>query len=136
MHHEAERWTKRLRKELGDQRLVVRWNQEIQRFQVGEKVRSGAADSVHWFYTVTDGKSGFRGMGWHVIRKVASLDKAQSPSWMKSAEAYEAALRDEQTRNELKEAEERQYRLKHEVKYLRRYWDPFNTDPNKRGVEA
>ncbi len=134
MHHEAERWTKRLRQELGDPRLVVRWNPEIERFQVGEKIRSGAADSVHWFWTVTDGQSGFRQMGWHVIRKVSALDKSQLPSWAKTPEVYTAALEDEKKRVELKEAEERRYQLRDEVRYARRYWDPYNTDPRKRGT--
>lgn len=121
MHGEAARWQKRLRQELGDPRLHVRWNEQLERFQVGQTVESVCTDQVEWFYTVTDGNGGFRGMGPWVIRKLHTLDKKHQPNWTPAR--YRAWLEQEARDVDEKRREEFRYELMHEVKFASgRFW--------------
>lgn len=120
MHGEAARWQRRLRKELADSGLHVRWNGDVSRFQVGQLVRSGASDHVDWFYTVTDGMDGFRPLDQRTVRKLHSMDKAKNRpltgAELRSQIASAKAAREEQA------AGERRYRIQHEARFVGGRW--------------
>lgn len=126
-HGEAAAWQRRLRQTFDDPRLAVRWNVEIERYQIGYMCRSGAADHTEWFYTVTDGQSGFRPLDDRIIRKLHTLDKAHQPNWTpkRLREFVESEKRDA----DAKRSEELRYQMAHELKFARgRFW---NVSPSK-----
>jgi hypothetical protein len=117
MHGEAAVWTRRLRREFGDDRLAVRWNEDLCRYQVGQKVGTGGADHIDWFYTVTDGSNGFRPLDQRTIRKIASMDKRR----MKLPTADELRRQRETAAAEAREKRgaEIRYRISHEAEFYR-----------------
>ena len=120
MHGEASRWQARLRSEF-DAPLMVRWNEDIERFEIGQQVRSGAMDHVDWFYTVTDGKSGFRPLDHRILRKLRTLDKEHQPNWTPSR--FRKFLEAEKAEVNEKRRDELRYKLMHEAKFSRgRFW--------------
>lgn len=121
MHGEAAAWQRRLRATFDDPRLVVRWNSDIERFQIGYVCRSGAADHTEWFYTVTDGNSGFRPLDERIVRKLHTLDKTHQPNW--TPKRYREFLEQEKREVEEKRREELRYEMLHELKFARaRFW--------------
>ncbi len=115
----AKRWEKRLQRELGDPYLRVRWNPEIERFEVGQ-ASAIVCDLTYWFYVLTDGQSGFRNPDeWSeaFIRKIRSLVK-NGITWTPEevARVERACLE----KNRQKAREEMQYRLKHVAKDLKK----------------
>jgi hypothetical protein len=122
MHGEARHWQARLRRELGDPRLVVRWNVDAERYEVGQIVAYGASDVIEWFYAVTDGNNGFRPLDGRVIRKLRTLDKAHQPNWTPSR--FRQHLVDEKADLDEKRREEFRYQLAHETKFAAgRFWN-------------
>jgi hypothetical protein len=126
-HGEAAAWQRRLRSTFDDPRLMVRWNSEIERFQIGYQCRSGAADHTEWFYTVTDGQSGFRPLDDRIVRKLYTLDKAHQPNW--TPKRYREFLEHERQDADEKRRSELRYEMLHELKFARgRFW---NVSPSK-----
>jgi hypothetical protein len=121
MHGTAAYWQGRLRKEFGDNRIVVRWNDEIERFQVGYVSRLGAADLAEWFYTVSDGNSGYRIIDHRIIHKLRTLDKAHQPNWTPAR--YRKWLEEEKEALNEKKREDLRYRIAHETRFAKgRFW--------------
>ncbi len=115
----AKRWEKRLQRELGDPYLRVRWNHEIERYEVGQK-SAIVSDLVYWFYVLTDGQSGFRNPDeWSeaFIRKIRSLT-IHGMKW--TPEEVARVHRECLEKNRQKAREELQYRLKHVAKDVKR----------------
>lgn len=119
MHGEAAVWTKRLRREFGDDRLVVRWNEDLCRFQVGQKL-GGIGTTIDWFYTVTDGDDGFRPLDQRAIRKLGSMDKRKHR--LKTPEQHRRDVKSAKDEQEEKERAERRYHLRHAAEFYRGRW--------------
>jgi hypothetical protein len=117
MHGTAAHWQKRLRRELDDRNLVCRWNEMLERFEVGE-VLHGLTDSVDWFYLVTDGDNGYRPMDMRTVRKVRSLCKRHNKVW--KADEYTRAIVDAKKERSERQGEEIRYQLKEGARHLRR----------------
>ena len=118
MHGEAQRWQKRIRRELGDPGLLVRWNEEIERYEVGEVLRSGSADYQNWFYVVTDGNNGFRPLDERTVRKVRALDYSQQEAL--DVAAIERRMKNEKAEREAKASVDRMYQVREELRTHRR----------------
>lgn len=116
MHGEAARWQSRLRRELDSPGLFVRWNEGLCRFQVGQLVREGASDYVDWFYTVTDGMNGFKPLDQRTVRKLHSMDKAKNRPM--TATELRSRMTSAKAEREMRAADERRYRIRHEAKFL------------------
>jgi len=118
MHGEAAHWQKRIRRELGDPSLLVRWNEEIERYQVGEVLRLGSADHKEWFYTVTDGNNGFRPLDDRTVRKIRALDKANQVEL--TGEDIRKMRADAKQEREAKAFDDRRHQLREELRTHRR----------------
>ena len=120
-HAEAAAWQRRLQAEFDEPRLRVRWNSEIERYQIGHLCREGAADHTDWFYTVTDGQNGFRPMDDRVTRKLRTLDKKHQPNW--TPKRFKEFLASERAEVEEKRREEMRYAMLHELNFAKgRFW--------------
>lgn len=121
MHAEAAIWQKRLRNEFfPGSDLVVRWNEEMCRYQVGQKVRNGASDEIDWFYVVTDGNDGFKPLDMRTVRKLYLLDKSRQK--VVTADALRRDMRDRKEAEEERAGAERRYRIRHESKFVGGRW--------------
>jgi hypothetical protein len=121
MHAEASRWQKRLNREFfPGSGLKVVWDEEMGRFRIGQKVRDGAFEYVDWFYTVTDGNSGFKPIDMRTVRKLYSMDKSRMK--MPTADDIRKAMADGKARDEMKKSEELRYRIKHEAQFVGGRW--------------
>lgn len=121
MHGEAARWQKRLNREFfPGSDLKVRWADDIERFEVGQKVRDGAAEHTDWFYVVTDGNDGFKPLDMRTVRKLYALDKSRNK--VLTADDLRRQIRDGQEQAEDKKSEERRYRIRHEAKFIGGRW--------------
>jgi hypothetical protein len=119
MHAEAAVWQARIRKEFDNRDLCVRWNGEMCRYQVGQRLREGASEHIDWFYTVTDGNSGFRPLDWRLLRKLHSLDKTKQTI---TAAQLRRQIADAREAAEDKRGEERKYRLRSEAQFMSGRW--------------
>ena len=118
MHGEAARWQKRIRRELGDPGLLVRWNEEIERYEVGEVMRAGSSDYQNWFYVVTDGSNGFRPFDMRAVRKVRALDYSQQEAF--NVEAIKRRMQDRKDEATQRTAVDRAAMLREELRTHRR----------------
>lgn len=122
MNGTVAEWTARLRREFDDSRLLFRWNPDIERFQVGYRRPSGAADTAEWFYTLTDGNSGFRPPDGRLLRKLRTLDKKHQPNW--SPERLRKFMASEKEELREKHLEDLNYEVRNELKFRKgRFWE-------------
>jgi hypothetical protein len=108
-----------LQREVGDPALRVRWRNDIERFEVGRKVDGLLSNHIEWFYTVTDGESGFRPVDQRTVRKLISLD-----TWRRSKTLTYKDFLGQIQEKKLEEHEEKReamkYRFKHSARYIKR----------------
>lgn len=105
---------KYLQREVGDDKIRVRWRNDIERFEVGRKTDS----HIEWFYVVTDGESNFRPVDMRTVRKVISLDTWRRPKH--SFQSFLTQLKDRKLNDQEKDREMMRYRLKHEARYIKK----------------
>lgn len=116
MHAEARAFQARIRSEFNDPNLVCIWDEVMERYRIGQKVRVGASDTVDYFYTVTDGNNGFKPLDQRTIRKLHSLDKAKVR--VPTADEIRAQLRDAKEKKDADERASLAYKFKHEAKFI------------------
>ena len=104
-----------LRREVGDSKLVVRFDNRIQRFVVGRKLDSHVED----FYVVTDGESGYRDIDMRTVRKVLSLDTWRRDKTL-SVSDFISKIEQQKLDRDKKRSEVIKYRLKHEARYIKK----------------
>jgi hypothetical protein len=119
---EASRWQRRLREEFNDTRLLVRWDHDIERYQIGYVPKGGLTDDPEWFYTVTDGHSGFRPLDQRIVRKLHTLDKTKQPNW--TGIRLRKHIEQENLTAQEKQSAETRYQMMHEIKFRKaRFWE-------------
>lgn len=109
-----EKW---LQREVGDEKLRLRWDQEIERYVVGRFVDS--LSCVDWFLVCTDGDSGYRPIDRRVVRKIITLDTWRHERKM-TAKGFVAAAKERQLDARQERAEALKYRIKHEARYIKK----------------
>lgn len=119
MYGSVPRLEKWLQREVGDEKLRLRWDGDSERYVVGRLVTALSSDYVEWFYVVTDGDSGYRPVDHRTVRKILSLDTWKRERQM-TAKDLVKQVRDGRESRDLERAEAIRYRLKHEARYIKK----------------
>jgi hypothetical protein len=109
-----EKW---LQREVGDEKLRLRWDSKIERYTVGRWVDSLSA--IDWFYVCTDGNSGYRPIDRRTVRKILTLDTWRHEKQM-TAKDFVKKAQERQLDERQERAEAMKYRVKHEARYIKK----------------